>query len=438
MKAERTIWKNLHQILLAALLLSIPATSWSKSAKKTKPAKPEKAVKPAKHAPSKHNTPTEAYRWKEASRAAHKWAPRAGLQVVHLNDRLYLMGGRTPIDPAVLPIPGASIIWGDVWESRNQGNSWKRILSSFEPGHWPARAYYEAVTMGPYMYVLGGQNFYAFEVPGPEGPILVSGSDFFNDVWRSTDGINWEATTTNAGWEARAGLSAVVFKDEIYVMGGSQNDDDAIVGTNGPARIYFNDVWKSADGVDWTEVTGDAPWTNRAGARLVVKDDYMYLLGGEDGFIRVPPPYFNDVWRTSDGENWELVVEEAPWTARPGHMCVVMNDLIYLFGGFGLTPAPPFGPPYDLTVPGNPMDVWASPDGLNWTLVDEAPWNADSPADVKYDFDALLLPLKGGKQAIMTFGGDRETFDFSDPLNYLNVDNDVWTFAPSPPRKRRR
>jgi N-acetylneuraminic acid mutarotase len=416
MTAKEFFRATIPGILLAPLLMTLPAAGRSTSADSG-----------------------EAYRWKEANRAAHQWAPRAGLQVIHLNDRLYLMGGRTPIDPAVLPIPGASMIWGDVWESRNQGNSWKRILATFEPGHWPGRAYFEAVSMGPYMYVLGGQNFYAFEVPGPDGPILVSGSDFFNDVWRSSDGITWEQTAADAGWEPRAGLSAVVFNEEIYVMGGSQNDDDAIVGTNGPVRIYFNDVWKSADGFTWENVTEDAPWPKRAGARLVVKDGYMYLIGGEDGFIRVPPPYFNDVWRTSDGENWEPVTLNAPWSARPGHMCVVMDDLIYLFGGFGLTPAPPpppFGPPYDLTVPGNPMDVWASPDGLNWTLVDDAPWNAASPADVKYDFDALLLPLKGGKQAIFTFGGDRETFNFADPLNYLNVDNDVWSFAPAPPDGR--
>ena len=30
---------------------------------------------------------------------------------------------------------------------------------------------------------------------------------------------------------------------------------------------------------------------------------------------------------------------------------------------------------------------------------------------------------------IYTFGGDRETFNFADPLNYLNVDNDVWKFS---------
>ena len=32
--------------------------------------------------------------------------------------------------------------------------------------------------------------------------------------------------------------------------------------------------------------------------------------------------------------------------------------------------------------------------------------------------------------SIFTFGGDRETFNFADPLNYLRVDNDVWSFSP--------
>lgn len=34
---------------------------------------------------------------------------------------------------------------------------------------------------------------------------------------------------------------------------------------------------------------------------------------------------------------------------------------------------------------------------------------------------------------IYTFVGDRETFDFEDPTNYLHVDNDVWRYAlPTP------
>ena len=37
-----------------------------------------------------------------------QWTPRAGLQVVELGGRFFLMGGRTPINPAISPVPGAS------------------------------------------------------------------------------------------------------------------------------------------------------------------------------------------------------------------------------------------------------------------------------------------------------------------------------------------
>ena len=77
------------------------------------------------------------------------------------------------------------------------------------------------------------------------------------------------------------------------------------------------------------------------------------------------------------------------------------------------------------------MDVWVSTDGADWTQVSDAPWNAAGPEDIKYDFDALVAAGGGvgGSPAIFTFGGDRETFDFADPENYLRVDDDVWRFV---------
>jgi len=99
-----------------------------------------------------------------------------------------------------------------------------------------------------------------------------------------------------------------------------------------------------------------------------------------------------------------------------------------LLGGFGLS-----DDPMDPFKPSNPMDIWVSKDGAQWEQVSDSPWNATSPEDIKYDFEALALPGgKGGDQpSILTFGGDRETFDFTDPTNYLNVDNDVWRYSPS-------
>ena len=124
------------------------------------------------------------------------------------------------------------------------------------------------------------------EVPGPMGPMQVPVSNFFNDVWSSNDGVNWTEMTASAPWEGRAGLSSAVLNGEIYVFGGSKNDDSSIVGPGGPARIYFDDVWKSSDdGANWQLVKEHAPWEPRAGAAVVIKDDFIYLLGGEDGFL---------------------------------------------------------------------------------------------------------------------------------------------------------
>ena len=383
--------------------------------------------------------------WTEVNPNA-EWAPRAGLQVVELHNTFFLMGGRTPIDPAVLPVPGASVIWSDVWRSGDLGRSWQKLVETDTPGHWPPRAYFQAVTRGNAMYVLGGQNFNlvpnpgcAFLPPGvPCDPPFVPASDFFNDVWRSENGRDWVCLTTNAGWHGRAGLSSVVFKGEIYVLGGSFNDDSSIVG-GPPVRLYFNDVWKSRDGANWVPVTTNAPWAPRAGAAVVAKDGYIYLLGGEDGFQCDPsrpercPPYFNDVWRTRDGANWELVTPAAAWSARPGHQAVVLANDIYLFGGFGLS-----GDPTDPFKPSNPMDVWVSRDGADWRLVSTSPWNATTPGEIKYDFKALAVTGGWGGLApsIFTFGGDRETFNFADPSNYLRVDNDVWRYSPWPGRWR--
>jgi hypothetical protein len=52
------------------------------------------------------------------------------------------------------------------------------------------------------------------------------------------------------------------------------------------------------------------------------------------------------------------------------------------------------------------------------------------PADIKYDYDTVVAPAgpDGVGRAVYTLGGDRETFDFFDPGQWLNVDNDVWKF----------
>jgi len=370
------------------------------------------------------------------------WTGRAGLQAVELRNRLYVMGGRTPAPQQGNPF--GSLLWNDVWESRDLGASWNKLpTEAAGPKMWSERGYFQAVTKDGAMFVLGGQNFTvkanpaypkscppapAPGAPPPPCPPVIPNSTFFNDVWRSTDGSNWqELTSDSPRWAGRAGLSAIEHKGWIYVLGGGKGDDVAI---GGSGRVLFNDVWRSRDGKNWEQVTANAPWAPRAGAAVVEKDGFMYLLGGENGFLCTfgptgqTCPYFNDVWRSRDGADWELVTPKAEWSARPGHQCQVLLGTIVCFGGFGF-PTDPSG-----TVAAHPVDVWVSRDGKRWEKLATGPWNATGSADVKYDFDSLVVKrgFLGLAPSIYTFGGDREaSFIAPDPAL---VDDEVWRFSP--------
>ena len=347
------------------------------------------------------------------------WTGRAGLQAVQLRGDLYVMGGRTP-DPSQSN-PFGSILWNDVWKSNDLGRSWQAL----GPAPWAARGYFQAVTKDGAMFVLGGQN-------QPAG----QPSQFFNDVWRSYDGKSWTQLTASAPWQGRAGLSAIVYGDYIYVMGGSNGDDVAI---GGSGRVLFNDVWRSRDGRSWQLVSAAAAWPARAGAAVVQKNGYLYILGGEYGFLPTAGPnglqfpYFNDVWRSRDGAAWEQVTPSAAWSPRPGLQSQVLYGSIVVFGGFGwpslADPKQPPGPSNPF-IPGHPTDQWSSRDGKNWTRLPGSAWNAVSAADARYDFDSLMVRtgLFGLQESIYTFGGDRE-ISFVNPDPSL-VDDDVWRATP--------
>ena len=346
---------------------------------------------------------------------------------------MFLVGGRTPKPPTPFPqgpIPGDSTIWGDTWRSDDLGRTWRRVHAEGEPDSWPARSYHEVVVQGDRMVLLGGQNYVVDPNPACATnafcyPRVRSRSDFFGDVWASSDGADWTQLTAAAPWSGRAGLSAAVLDGVIYVLGGSVNDDVSIVG-GPPVRQLFNDVWRSVDGVTWEQATPSAPWAPRAGASVAVRDGWLYLFGGEYGFTGNPPPYFNDVWRTRDGTDWELLTPAAGWSPRPGHTCDVLDGTFVCFGGFGQSPIP-----WDVFGRSSPMDMWVSDDGARWTRVDGVPWNAATEAGIRYDYDTVVAPGGPGTtgDAIYTFGGDRETFNFFDPTQWRNVDDDVWRFA---------
>ena len=92
---------------------------------------------------------------------------------------------------------------------------------------WPARSQHTSVVFNGKIWIIGGLN--------DEGLTM-------NDVWYSSDGINWVQATASASWPARRGHTSVVYDEKMWVIGGS---------TTITSSGHLNDVWYSSDGINW-------------------------------------------------------------------------------------------------------------------------------------------------------------------------------------------
>lgn len=159
------------------------------------------------------------------------------------------------------------------------------------------------------------------------------GKTWYNDVW-SFDGETWTQVNANAPWEGRA-AAALQFKgDKMFVMGGSHG----LLPPIGKGKC-FNDVWMSEDkGVTWQQVSESAPWPAREGMQKLTAlydedgEERIVLTSGEAGYFG---PYYNDVWSTTDGANWTQVSSKTAFSARSGNLLLNLEGSLYTFGGYG-------------------------------------------------------------------------------------------------------
>jgi PKD repeat protein len=226
-----------------------------------------------------------------------EWEPREGHSSVVMSDgSIILMGGSN-----------SSSQKNDVWRSTNNGADWTQMTASAE---WSARTTHSSVVMSDGSIVLMGGN---------------SDGSYRNDVWRSTDnGATWTQLTGTAEWSGRGHFCSVVMPDGSIVLMGGYDD-----GENGG----WNDVWRSTNnGVNWTQMTANAGWSDRhRHTCIVMPDSSIVLMGGVNSYVG----YYNDVWRSTDnGGTWTQLTANAEWSPRSHHNSVALPDgSIVLMGG---------------------------------------------------------------------------------------------------------
>jgi hypothetical protein len=178
------------------------------------------------------------------------------------------------------------------------------------------------------------------------------------DVWSSSDGQRWNLVTREAPWKHSDLPMTLVFKDKMWLMGGWYNG-------RLPGHSASNEVWSSTDGENWEQVTSYAQWTPRIAAAVVEFKGMMWVLGGHENYYFGDDLHLkNDVWYSGDGKTWTRATNSAPWAPRAYLQAAVLNGRIYVFGGGNYTPR------YQAF-----NDVWSSADGKEWRCETEhAPW----------------------------------------------------------------
>ena len=165
-----------------------------------------------------------------------------------------------------------------------------------------------------------------------DGKIIVIGGfiwkgvreELANDVWISYDeGKTWEEIKENTisptgTFTKRQKFGTVVIGKDIYIIGGFSDTGD-----------HLNDVWKSSDdGKTWVEIVRNAPFTPRYGHRSLVLENKMYVIGGYDS-----RNYYNDIWVSEDyGKTWSQI-NNIPFKPRQGFGAIVYKNDILLIGG---------------------------------------------------------------------------------------------------------
>ena len=170
-----------------------------------------------------------------------------------------------------------------------------------------------------------------------------------NDIWRSTDGVNWTRIVANAGFSGREDHEAVVFGGKLWVMGGYDNVD--------PREPRVADVWTTADGANWTLVTAMAAFGDRSSFGLATLGGSLFVFGGVAGGSGFGQ---QDVWASTDGADWGRVTVSAAFGVRWSMGAVAHGGNLWMSGGSA-----------DGS-PGQRQDVWRSADGQDWTFVTDA------------------------------------------------------------------
>lgn len=231
--------------------------------------------------------------------------------LINFNNKMWILGGH---------IGGWGSVSNSVWSTAD-GNSWD-LSEAGVSKRWSGRQRIPAVVFKNKIWIIGGNGFPSYN------NLNTSGTPY-RDIWSSSNGTDWDSVIATPAFTPRTSPAVFVYNDKIWLVGGKQGE--------GTSAVYLNDVWNSTDGKNWTEVSTGTSFTPRWGHKVVVFNDEIFLLGGEN-----ETGVLGDFWVSSDGGlNWVKIEAGNPralpanFTPRAFFSMFVADNNLWIIGGRG-------------------------------------------------------------------------------------------------------
>jgi hypothetical protein len=294
------------------------------------------------------------YHWVKVTMKA-AFAPRDGAGALSFQGRMWLLGGWNPHKKKHFPM----VCNNEVWSSAD-GLDWVLekpntfLNAEFDSaGDWEGRHTAGYAVYGNKMWIVGGD---------------ANQRHYQDDVWNSADGKSWRRVSANVPWAPRVLHYTVVFRGRIWVIGGQ-----TMPGFASSEERFYRDIWTSTDGVEWGQIKPKEPYWSARGmiGGAAVHRGRIWILGGGTYDTPSTPSrnFYNDVWSSSDGVDWQCHTRAAPWMPRQYHDVAVWDGRLWVLEGYNAKG-------------GNRNDVWHSADGVHWEELPATPWKPRHAASV--------------------------------------------------------
>ena len=291
---------------------------------------------------------------------------------------------------------------------------------------WPVRDKFNVLNFNNELWVLNG---------------TLRDTLMYKDVWHSSNGVDWTATTKAAEYGGMLLPLACVYDNKMWVIGvDSWYSTDGIVWTQANvSALPFNGLgwqsnglfvvnnkmyafggpkvevydpfcccarqhcWSSTDGDTWTDL-GENLIPPRSGAAHFVFNNRMWIIGGTNSGI-----YYNDIYSSADGITWIKEKDHAEFANFDTAINAIVNGMVYLYIM-------------------NYDEVWRSGNGKDWTKItgydSSFPPNRREAAGT--EFNNLLWQM----------GGYYIDHDLNEAWNFnilypTNTETPVYTYTPT-------